>query len=390
VEKMAGLNSFEFVLPTRIIYGEGVIRQVGDIIKEMNGSSIMVVTDKGLIKAGLAGKVIQEIKDSGLKNVELFDEVEPNPRDTTVARGYEIARNKNINVLVAIGGGSSMDTAKAIGVLLSHGGTIRDYEGVGKLQRRITPLICIPTTVGTGSEVTFWSVITDTKRHFKMSVGGPLIAPKVALVDPDMVASLPSAIIASTGMDALTHAIEGYTATVAEPITDACGLYAIRLIAENIRDAVYTDSKDAKANMLIGSLIAGICFGNSDIAGVHCVAEALGGLYDTPHGIANAIMLPYLMEYNYVANIEKYAEIAVAMGENVRNLSLRDAAYQSVVAVKKLNDDLNIQNLKAIGVQEKDLPELAKRSSINVSVDSNPRKAGEKEFLDIFKKAFND
>lgn len=387
---MAGLNSFEFVLPTRIIYGEGVIRQVGDIIKEMNGSSIMVVTDKGLIKAGLAGKVIQEIKDSGLKNVELFDEVEPNPRDTTVARGYEIARNKNINVLVAIGGGSSMDTAKAIGVLLSHGGTIRDYEGVGKLQRRITPLICIPTTVGTGSEVTFWSVITDTKRHFKMSVGGPLIAPKVALVDPDMVASLPSAIIASTGMDALTHAIEGYTATVAEPITDACGLYAIRLIAENIRDAVYTDSKDAKANMLIGSLIAGICFGNSDIAGVHCVAEALGGLYDTPHGIANAIMLPYLMEYNYVANIEKYAEIAVAMGENVRNLSLRDAAYQSVVAVKKLNDDLNIQNLKAIGVQEKDLPELAKRSSINVSVDSNPRKAGEKEFLDIFKKAFND
>ena len=231
-------------------------------------------------------------------------------------------------------------------------------------------------------------MITDTKRHVKMSIGSPLVAPKLALVDPALVENLPPDIIASTGMDALTHAIEGYTCTVSDPITDACGIYAIKMIAENLREAVYGSSKEAKANLLLGSLIAGICFGNSDIAGVHCMAEALGGLYDTPHGIANAILLPHVMEYNFISNIEKFAGIADAMGEKTQHMSKRDAAYQAVAAVKKLNQDLNIPTLKEIGAKESDIAELAKRSSVNVSVDSNPRKVGEKEFKGIFEKAF--
>lgn len=380
-------NNFEFILPTRIKYGCGIINDISAEIKASGNLKPMIITDKGLVKAGIVGKVTTILENANIEYL-IFDDVEANPRDKTVHDAFSTALDFGADMLIAIGGGSSMDTAKATGVLMSNGGRINDYEGLGKVEKPICDLIAIPTTVGTGSEVTFWSVITDTIRHFKMSVGSPLIAPKLALIDPELVLSLPPSIIASTGMDALTHAIEGYTCTLAEPITDACGIYAIKMITENIRDAVYTESDVAKGNMLLGSLIAGICFGNSDIAAVHCMAEALGGLYDTPHGVANAIMLPYVMEYNYVANIDKFAEIAKAMGESVSHMSKRDAAYQSVVAVRKLNEDLNIPSLKDIGTKENDLEELAERSSVNVSVDSNPRKITKESFYGIFKNAF--
>lgn len=385
---MSCTMNFEFVLPTKIKFGEGVSREIAAEIKGLGKEKPLILTDKGLLKAGVVDKITEALKAGGIEYT-IFDEIEPNPRDLTVQKAYETARMCGADILVAIGGGSSMDTAKGVGVLMSHGGIINDYEGLDKVIKPICDLIAIPTTVGTGSEVTFWSVITDTKRHFKMSVGSPLVAPKLALVDPDLVASLPPSIIASTGMDALTHAIEGYTCTLAEPITDACGIYAIKMIADNLRNAVYTDDSQAKANMLLGSLIAGICFGNSDIAGVHCMAEALGGLYDTPHGIANAILLPYVMEYNYVASVDKFAEIAKAMGEPIDGLSKRDAAYRAVLAVHKLNEDLNIPTLRDIGAKEEDLQELAQRSSVNVSVDSNPRKAGVSDFLALFQKAYH-
>lgn len=384
---MSNIANFEFVLPTKIKFGTGISGQIGKELKALEKSKPIIITDKGLLKAGVVEKITNALEKEGIEYT-IFDGIEPNPRDITVQKAYDAAKAFGADVLIAIGGGSSMDTAKGVGVLMTHGGVINDYEGLDKVKKPICDLIAIPTTVGTGSEVTFWSVITDTKRHFKMSVGSPLVAPKLALVDPDLVASLPPSIIASTGMDALTHAIEGYTCTVAEPITDACGIYAIKMIADNLRNAVYTDDPEAKANMLLGSLIAGICFGNSDIAGVHCMAEALGGLYDTPHGIANAILLPYVMEYNYVANLNKFTEIAKAMGEPVDNLSMRDAAYQAVLAVHKLNQDLNIPSLKEIGAKKEDLQELAERSAVNVSAPSNPRKAEVSDFLALFEKAY--
>ena len=272
---MSRINNFEFVLPTKIIFGEGTIKQLPDAVRNMGHEKPLIVTDKGLIAAGLVSKITDVLDDAGIEYA-IFDGIQPNPRDTTVQEAAAFAEENAIDMMIAIGGGSSMDTAKAIGVILKEGGIINDYEGLDVVSKPITDLIAIPTTVGTGSEVTFWSVITDTKRHFKMSVGSPLIAAKLAIVDPDLVETLPPSIIAATGMDALTHAIEGYTCRLSEPITDACGIYAIRMIGENIRAAVYEDSAEARGKMLLGSLIAGICFGNSDIAGVHCMGEASG------------------------------------------------------------------------------------------------------------------
>ncbi|WP_027399587.1 iron-containing alcohol dehydrogenase [Anaerovorax odorimutans] len=382
------MKNFDFILPTKIRFGYEIYKEIGKEVKELGRSKPIIITDKGLISAGVVDKITKKLEEEGIKEYVIFDSIEPNPKDITVQKAYEEAKRYSVDCLIAIGGGSSMDTAKAVGVLMTHGGIINDYEGLNKITKSIDNLIAIPTTVGTGSEVTFWSVITDTNRHYKMSIGSPLIAPKTALVDPLLVESLPSKIVASTGMDALTHAIEGYTCTLSEPITDACGIFAIKMLAENIRDAVYTDSVDAKAKMLLGSLIAGICFGNSDIAGVHCMAEALGGLYDTPHGIANAILLPFVVEYNFVSDIDKFAEIAKALGENIDGMSVRDAAYQSVAALKKLNKDLMIPTINEIDAKIEDIEELAKRASVNVSVGSNPRSVGEAEFLQIFKRAF--
>ena len=380
---MSEIGNFEFVLPTRIVYGAGCIRQLPDEIRQMKHERPLIVTDKGLIEAGIVKRITDILEEAKIE-YEIYDGIQPNPRDTTVMEAARFAEEKKIDMMIAIGGGSSMDTAKAVGVILKEGGEIGDYEGLGKVSEPITDLVAIPTTVGTGSEVTFWSVITDTKRHFKMSVGSPLIAARLALVDPELVETLPPSIVAATGMDALTHAIEGYTGKLSEPITDACGIYAIELIGKNIRNAVYESDAEARGKLLLGSLIAGICFGNSDIAGVHCMGEAMGGLYDLPHGISMAIMLPYVMEYNYVACIDKFIRIAKALGENVEGLSERDAAYKAVEAVKKLNEDLAIPTLSEVNVKREDIPELAERSSVNVSVDSNPRRAGKEDFRKIF------
>lgn len=383
---MSRINDFEFVLPTRIIYGEGSIKKLPDEIRKLNNKKPLLVTDKGIITAGIAEKITDVLEEAGI-DYAIFDGIQPNPRDTTVTETAEFAMANNTDMLIAVGGGSSIDTAKAAGVILTEGGTINDYEGLDKLKKPITDLIAVPTTVGTGSEVTFWSVITDTKRHFKMSVGSPLIAAKLAIVDPDLVETLPPSAVAATGMDALTHAIEGYTCKLAEPITDACGIYAIQMIGENIREAVYCDSKEARGKMLLASLIAGICFGNSDIAGVHCMGEAMGGLYDMPHGLSMAIMLPHVMEYNYVACIDKFARIADALGENTEGMDKRAAAHKAVDAVYKLNKDLQIPTFIQAGGRREDIQELAERSAVNVSVDSNPRKADTEAFRKMFENA---
>lgn len=383
---MSKINNFEFVLPTRIVYGEGSIQKLPEEIEKMNHKKPMIVTDKGLIAAGIAKKITDILESSNIEYA-VFDGIQPNPRDTTVTEAAEFAKIRGIDMLIAIGGGSSIDTAKATGVILQEGGVINDYEGLDTVSKPITDLIAIPTTVGTGSEVTFWSVITDTNRHFKMSVGSPLIAAKVAIVDPELVETLPPSAIAATGMDALTHAIEGYTCKLSEPITDACGIYAIQMIGENIREAVYSESPEARGKMLLASLIAGICFGNSDIAGVHCMGEAMGGLYDMPHGLSMAIMLPHVMEYNYVACIDKFVNIARALGENIDGLDKRAAAHKAVDAVYKLNEDLQIPTFRQAGGRYEDIDELAERSSVNVSVDSNPRKADAAAFRTMFQNA---
>jgi alcohol dehydrogenase len=384
------MNDFEFNLPTRVVFGNGVLGRIGDEIRALGKTKVLIVTDPGLIKAGLLDKLTGALDASGIEGYAVFSEVQPNPRDTGVQKAYDLAVREGTDVLIAFGGGSPMDTAKGVALLLTHGGgRINDYEDPEKIVRPAAPVIAVPTTVGTGSEVTFWAVITDTERRFKMGIGSPLIAPVTALLDPDLIETLPEHIIASTGVDALTHAIEGYTCRIAEPVSDAMGLYAIELISRNLRKATYAEDPEARSSMLVASMIAGISFGQTDVAAVHCMAEALGSVYDIPHGVANACILPYVMEYNLVADLEKFARIAVAMGENTAGLTLREAALKSVEAVKTLNRDLRIPTLKETGFRIEDVDLLAEKTIISVSMPDNPRAMTKDDVIALFHRAYD-
>ncbi len=376
------LNSFSFELPTKIEYGVGVAGRLADVIKSLNARNMLLITDKGVVRSGLLERITGPLEAHKLK-WEVFDRVEPNPKDYNVLEGTEIASRFDPDCLVAIGGGSPIDCAKAIAVVARQGGAVRDYEGPHKIGADVLPLVAIPTTAGTGSEVTFSSVITDSSEKFKFSIKDPRIAPKVALLDPEMTLTMPSELTASTGMDALTHAIEGFTANAAEPIADSAALYAIELIATYLRTAVADGNNlEARAAMLLGSVLAGIAFSHSDVAAVHCVAEALGGKYDAPHGVCNAVVLPAVMAYNMEYCKERYARIAAAMGLSDENVD--QAARQAVKAVEKLACDVHLPEFNSLGVQKNDLEELAVNSFKNGSNIDNPRPMTKEDYLNLF------
>lgn len=383
------LANYSFSLPTRVEFGEGVIHNVGEEAKAFGAKKVMLVADKGVISAGLTQAVEDSLRASKIEYC-VFSEIVPNPRDVHCHAGYELAKAEHVDVLVAVGGGSSMDTAKAIGTLLTHGGKIQDWCGFQLLERPITPLIAIPTTAGTGSEVTPFAVITDTELHVKLNVFDPKAAARVALIDPTVLLKLPSKIMASTGIDAMTHAVEAYTCTVSNPHTDAYALYAIEIIQKNLRDAVKSPDLASCTGMMLGSTIAGIAFGYADVAAVHCMAEALGGRYDLPHGVANAILLPTVTEYNLDSDYEKHANIARAMGVNVNGLSQEEAAKEAVSALQALCDDVGIPKMKDIPeINPDDFDALAIASEKNVSTPSNPKPITAKEYKLLFQKAYS-
>jgi alcohol dehydrogenase len=376
------LNSFSFELPTKIEYGVGAARGLVDAVKKLNAGKLLLITDKGIVSSGLLEKITGSLKAHKM-NWKVFDNVEPNPKDYNVQQGAEIARRFGADCLVALGGGSPIDCAKAIAVLAFQGGAVRDYEGRDKIGADVLPLVAVPTTAGTGSEVTFSSVITDSSEKFKFSIKDPKIAPKVALVDPEMTLTMPPELTASTGMDALTHAIEAFTAKVSEPIADSAALYAIELIARYLRIAVSeSHNLEARAGMLLGSLLAGIAFSHADVAAVHCVAEALGGKYDAAHGVCNAIVLPAVMAYNMEYCKQRYARIAAAMGLAVENVD--QGAERAVEAVKKLASDIHLPGFNSLGVKEKDLEELAVNAFRNGSNIDNPRPMKKEDYLNLF------
>ena len=376
------LNSFSFELPTKIEYGVGAAKGLADVIKNLNARNVLLVTDKGIRNSGLLER-ISNLLDAHKLAYNIFDSVEPNPKDYNVQEGTEIASRFGPDCLVALGGGSPIDCAKAIAVVARQGGAVRDYEGPNKIGADVLPLIAIPTTAGTGSEVTFSSVITDSSAKFKFSIKDPKIAPKVALVDPEMTLTLPPELTASTGMDALTHAIEGFTAKASEPIADSAALYAIELITAYLRIAVSDGNNlEARAAMLLGSVLAGIAFSHSDVGAVHCVAEALGGKYDAAHGVCNAVVLPAVMAYNMEYCKERYARIAAAMGRSDENVD--KAARQAVKAVQKLASDVHLPEFNSLGVQENDLEELAVNSFKNGSNIDNPRPMTKNDYLNLF------
>ncbi len=377
------LNSFSFELPTKIEYGIGAAQKLKEALKELNAANVLIVTDKGIEASGLISGLVNQLGPDRFK-FEIFSDVESNPKDYNVREGTHLAKQLQADCLVAIGGGSPIDCAKAIAVLATHGGDLREYENEDKVTGEVLPLIAIPTTAGTGSEVTFSSVITDTQQKFKFSIHHTKIAPRIALLDPEMTVTLPPDLTAATGMDALTHAIEGFTAKGSEPLADAAALYAIELISTYLKIAVFDGrNMEARAGMLLGSVLAGISFSHSDVAAVHCIAEALGGKYDTAHGVCNAVVLPVVMEYNTEYCSDKYARIAAAMG--IICDTAQEGARHAVEAVKKLALEVKLPDFGSLGVKMEDVDELAYNSSINGSNGSNPRPMSKDDYLAVIK-----
>ncbi len=402
------LKSFEFYWQASLVFGRGKVAQLGRIVKDSGYKKALLVTDQGLSEAGIARKVTTLLEEAGI-GYDMFDRVEANPLDTIVEAGTKLAREIKPDVIIGLGGGSPMDTSKCIALLATNQGTIQDYSYTvcgpagSKAKAHPLPLITIPTTSGTGSECNPWAVVTHTEKWEKMAIGGPAtylggpcIAAKVAIDDPELTISLPPKQTASTGLDALSHLIEAYTANVSNPVCDALAEYGIRLVAENLPIA-YTNGKDidAREGMMMASCLGGVAFSSTNCAGMHCLGEALGGVYGNPprpvipHGVTCALAAPWIMEYNCMTNPAKFARIAELLGEDVSGLSLKAAALKSVDTVKEMINMVEApHSLKELGVDEKDLPKIAERATWNLSLDSNPRVLTYDVFLEILKKEY--
>ncbi|MBL7082637.1 MAG: iron-containing alcohol dehydrogenase [Candidatus Aminicenantes bacterium] len=375
-----------FHVPTRIYFGSGIISQLKEIVEDnFKDFRLFLVTDQGILDSGIADKVLSQFQ-----NIQVFDKVEQNPKFNTVNRAGDIVREIKPDVVIGLGGGSALDAAKAVALLATNPGSIEDYEGKGKYRSPPLDVLAIPTTCGTGSEVTWVSVVTHTERMFKMSIKGPHMFPAVALVDPDLLVTLPPPLVASTGMDALTHAIEAYTVKPATYFTDIFAREALQLIFSSLERAykdIKTD-KEAREGIMLGSTVAGLAFGNSDVGAVHCVAEAVGSIYDTPHGVTNSIFLPFVMEFNLPAAKDRYAEIARIAGIEEKDKNV--AAERLIQKIKSLSHTLNIPSFRELDIQKDKFPELAKKSFQNNSNPSNPREVSEEDYLVILEKAFSE
>lgn len=382
-------KDFIFTLPTDIHYGPGSIGQLKELMVSHNIRKALVVTDQGIVKAGLMDTLGALLTEAAVSYV-VYDHVSPNPRDVEVEAGAAMGKASQADAVIALGGGSPIDCAKAINVLLSLGEEkIKPFEGKGKINKPLIPLFTIPTTSGTGSEVTFSSVINDTHNHYKMTIKSPYMAAKVALVDPNLTLGLPKAVTASTGMDALTHAIEAYTVKVANPISDALALQATELINDSLETAYRQGNNlEARSAMMLGSLLAGLAFSHSDVGSVHCMAESLGGKLDLPHGLCNAILLPYVMEFSKPACQERYARLAQAMKLSFSNEA--EGADLAIKRVEELSAAVELPPFKSLAVSPEDFDEMANLSAKNISTESNPRPMTKEDYLSVFQKAYDN
>jgi len=309
---MARSDTFQFIHVTKIVAGPGSSEQVGDELRELGGTRVLIVTDRGIAASGVLEKLTPGLDRAGIA-YEIFDGIEPNPSSDDVERAAEQARQFQADAVLAVGGGSPIDAAKMVAVLAQFGGKVADYEGFNSVSGPTLPLIAVPTTVGTGSEVTRGAVITDTARNGKMVAVSPHIFPRVAILDPTLLEKLPPSITAATGMDSLTQALEGYVSRGANPISDALNLEALRLIAENLRLAVARNDLDALGKMQIATTMQGIGFHNSGLGLVHAMSNTAGGMFGTAHGVTNAIILPHVMAFNAPADPVRSARVAAAM-----------------------------------------------------------------------------
>lgn len=382
---------FQFGIPSQVIFGAGCSRQIGEVVQGFNAQKVFCVYDQGVKAAGIVEQIVGALKAANIDVVE-YDGVLPNPPETVVEEGAKFALEANVEAIVAVGGGSSIDAAKAINILLTNPGPINRYDGLNKVEIPTKPLIAIPTTSGTASEVTGVTVVTNTVEKRKMVLAGKNIGADLALVDPELTMALPPAVTAATGMDALTHAIEAYTSKFASIPADVNALKAIELIYNNI-EAAYNDGNnlEARTNMLLGSMLAGYAFNSAFLGLVHAIAHPLSAHCGLPHGVANACGLPFVMEYNSKdPNVQqKYSEIAKAMGLDVDGLSAEEGCQKAVEAVKNLANALDIPNLEKLGVRRDQLELLAEETlKEEVSMWATPVDATKEDVLRLLERAY--
>lgn len=372
-------------------FGPGSRSVIPEEVARRGYKKALVVTDKELMKFGVAQKVIDVLVDAKIP-YEIYDAIKPNPTVNNVKEGVAAFMKSGADFMVAIGGGSAMDTSKAIGIIANNPefADVVSLEGVANTKQRSVPVMAVPTTAGTAAEVTINYVITDEVNKKKMVCVDPNDIPVLAIVDAEMMTSMPKGLTASTGMDALTHAIEGYITKGAWAVSDMFELKAISMISKHLKNAVEQPGNlEARDGMAVAQYVAGMGFSNVGLGLVHGMAHPLGAFYDTPHGVANALLLPYVMEYNMVSSMARYKDIAEAMGVDVSGMNAEEAAKAAVKSVKDLAISVNIpQQLSKIGVKEEDLQKLAVSAFNDVCTPGNPRDVSVEDILGLYKKAF--
>ena len=376
--------------PTRMVHAIGALAALGDEAKALGLKRPLVVTDQGLVKAGLLEEARKPLKEQGIDAV-IYAEVRANPGIALVDAGARTYKSEKCDGLIAIGGGSSIDTAKGIGVVAVHGGSIGQYEwGKDPIHSRIPPLIAVPTTAGTGSEVTVWAVITDPDRQIKFNVGGtPNIAAWVALVDPNLTLNLPPGVTAGTGMDALTHAIECYTMAYHQPFTDAVALLAMEYCGRYLRVAfAQSHNLEARYHMSMAAMLAGLAYGTDSAGAAHAMSQTAGGVHDAPHGALTGRLLAPVMEYNVPGEPDRFARVAQALGLEVHGKTVWKSAEASVEYVYQLTEDLEIPSLAELGFSEDEIPLLSQKAAADSQSIGNPRDVDATNYEKIYARAF--
>ena len=377
-----------FFMPVVSLFGANVLAELAEQVTSLGGAKPLVVTDQGMTQLGYTKQVTDLLDQAGIAYA-VFDQTVPNPTDTNVNEGAAAYTENQCDMLISLGGGSAHDCCKGVGLLVSNGGQIADYEGVDMSKKALPPYIAINTTAGTASELTRFTIITNTSNHVKMAIVDWRVTPDLAINDPLLMMKMPASLTAATGMDALTHAVEAYVSTDANPVTDACALQAMRLIAKYLRIAVARgDDLEARDRMAYAQYLAGMAFNNAGLGHVHAMSHQLGGMYNLPHGVCNALLLPHVCEANLMAAQERYADIAEALGENTYGLAAREAAQMAVVAIRALSVDVGIPStLSELGVQDKDIETMVEHAQKDVCAATNPRRLNDQEVAAIFRAA---
>ncbi|NTV12966.1 MAG: iron-containing alcohol dehydrogenase [Desulfobulbaceae bacterium] len=382
-------KTFTITQPTRLTFGAGAIDGLAALARSFGGTKAFLVVDPGVKQAGLLDKITAPLQRDQLP-FEIYDQIDPEPGLKLADNGCKLAKKAGCDCVIGVGGGSAMDVAKAVAILLTNGGKAEDYLGLGKIKKPGVPKIMVPTTAGTGAEVTFTAVFINEKTKSKGGMNGDPLYPEAALLDPELTISMPPKVTATTGIDAFTHAIEAYLSTQAHPISDMYALEAIELISHNLPKAyAHGGNLEARSAMMLGSLLGGKALATAGVGLVHAMAYPLGGMFGIPHGLANAVLLPYVIEYNLIGNPGKYAAVAEVMGYDTADLPLREAAALVVEAIFNLNNDVGIPgSLADLGISADRIPEMADIAlTVTRPVENNPRKPTREEVIQVYQNA---